>query len=835
MFLFHGFTEKATHAINHAIETASALGHTFVGTEHLLYGLLASEQSVASTLLAEKGVTAEALSEKLLAVGGGVAQPETALTPDHLTPRSKRILEKAVKEARSLGHRYVGTEHLLLALLSQADGYAAVFLAEQQVEPSQFYRECSRGMRAMSGGASPSETANDRAGGVSKKEEDQGLKTVLKYGKDLAQAAKDQTIDPVIGREEEINRVIQILSRRTKNNPCLIGEPGVGKTAVVEGLAQKIYRGEVPETLKHKRVITLDLTGMLAGAKYRGDFEERMKAVLDEVLEDPHVILFLDELHTIIGAGAAEGAMDAANILKPQLARGEIQVIGATTLDEFRKHIEKDAALERRFQSVVIEEPSPEDAEKILFGLRDKYEAHHNIKISDEAVRMAVSLSHRYLNDRFLPDKAIDLMDEAAAKVRLHAHTVPTDVKQLEARLEEVCGEKAAAINAQEFERAAALRDRERGIRAELQTKQQSWRQQTNGATGAVTPTEISEIVGQWTGIPVSQLTEAETERLLKLEALLHERVVGQQEAISAVARAIRRGRVGLKDPRRPLGSFLFLGPTGVGKTELCKTLAFALFGDENSVLRLDMSEYMEKHSVSRMIGSPPGYVGFDEGGQLTNKIRQKPYAVVLFDELEKAHSDVFHLLLQILEDGHLTDAQGRKVSFLHAVIIMTSNLGATLVREQRPLGFQGAGTDGDQQEKRNRELITGELKRQFKPEFLNRIDELIFFRPLTQEQIVQIAMRMVGLLQERLRAVGVTLQITPAALEHLATLGFEQEYGARPLRRSITAELEDPISELLLANKLKEGDTLQVSLLENGFSFTVGDNFDLPRNAERA
>ncbi len=695
MYLFNGFTEKANKALNAAIQVASELGHTFIGSEHILYGLIAEDSSVASTLLSKKGISKEDVLQKIVD-SDGRGDP-VRLSPEHFTPRSKRILEQSVSEARRLGHSYVGTEHLLLAILRQVDGYAVMFLNDAGVDPQTLYQDCVSGIAGEAASASGGYTPDGYQSGNAKTQGSGDLKNLLKYGKDLTQAAKDNDIDPVIGRKEEIDRVIQILSRRTKNNPCLIGEPGVGKTAIVEGLAEKISAGQVPEILKGKRVVSLDMTSMLAGAKYRGDFEERIKNVLDEVAKNHNVILFIDEIHNIIGAGAAEGAIDAANILKPQLARGQIQVIGATTLDEYRKYIEKDSALERRFQPVMVNEPNQEDAVKILFGLRDKYEAHHKIKITDEAIKAAVELSSRYINDRFLPDKAIDLIDEAAAKVRLRAYTAPTDVKELEDRLKELANEKAAAVNNQEFEQAAKFRDEEKQIKEQLESQKQQWMEKNSGLTGEVTPEDIADIVSGWTGVPVKQLTEEESERLLHLEEVLHERVVGQDEAVSAVCRAIRRGRVGLKDPHRPMGSFLFLGPTGVGKTELCKTLAAALFGDEDAMLRLDMSEYMEKHTVSRMVGSPPGYVGYEEGGQLTEKIRRKPYSVVLFDEIEKAHPDVFNILLQILEDGILTDSQGRKVDFKNAVIIMTSNIGARLLDEKKTVGF-ATGNDCGQQ-----------------------------------------------------------------------------------------------------------------------------------------
>lgn len=822
MYLFNGFTEKANKALNAAIQVASELGHTFIGSEHILYGLIAEDSSVASTLLSKKGISKEDVLQKIVD-SDGRGDP-VRLSPEHFTPRSKRILEQSVSEARRLGHSYVGTEHLLLAILRQVDGYAVMFLNDAGVDPQTLYQDCVSGIAGEAASASGGYTPDGYQSGNAKTQGSGDLKNLLKYGKDLTQAAKDNDIDPVIGRKEEIDRVIQILSRRTKNNPCLIGEPGVGKTAIAEGLAQKISAGEVPEILKGKRVVSLDMTSMLAGAKYRGDFEERIKNVLDEVAKNHNVILFIDEIHNIIGAGAAEGAIDAANILKPQLARGQIQVIGATTLDEYRKYIEKDSALERRFQPVMVNEPSQEDAVKILFGLRDKYEAHHKIKITDESIKAAVELSSRYINDRFLPDKAIDLIDEAAAKVRLRAYTAPTDVKELEDRLKELANEKAAAVNNQEFEQAAKFRDEEKQIKEQLESQKQQWMEKNSGLTGEVTPEDIADIVSGWTGVPVKQLTEEESERLLHLEEVLHERVVGQDEAVSAVCRAIRRGRVGLKDPHRPMGSFLFLGPTGVGKTELCKTLAAALFGDEDAMLRLDMSEYMEKHTVSRMVGSPPGYVGYEEGGQLTEKIRRKPYSVVLFDEIEKAHPDVFNILLQILEDGILTDSQGRKVDFKNAVIIMTSNIGARLLDEKKTVGFATGNDAASKEQEENRSIIMNELKKYFRPELLNRIDDIIIFNKLTRADIAEIATRMFSTLEKRLEQLDIHLKVTPEAVEKIGEAGFDDVYGARPLRRAITARIEDPISELMLEGKVKSGGLVTVGVKDGEFSFDCSE-----------
>ena len=647
-----------------------------------------------------------------------------------------------------------------------------------------------------------------------------------KFGRDLTQAAKNGEIDPVIGREKEIQRVIQILSRRTKNNPVLIGEPGVGKTAVAEGLALEIAKGNVPEILKDKRVVSLDLTGMVAGAKYRGDFEERIKAAIDEVKKSKNTILFIDELHTIVGAGAAEGSADAANILKPSLARGDFQVIGATTLNEYRKYIEKDAALERRFQPVKVGEPTPEQAVQILKGLRDSYEAHHKVKITDEAINAAVTLSSRYIADRYLPDKAIDLIDEGASKVRLASLTSPDNVKELEDEIADYEKEKASAINEQDFERAARLRDEQKELQTKLDDAKKKWQEQQKGNSGEVTAEDIAKIVSEWTGIPVVQLTKEESERLLNMENVLHERVIGQSEAVTAIAKAIRRGRVGLKDPKRPVGSFIFLGPTGVGKTELCKALAEAMFGDENAMLRLDMSEYMEKHTVSKLIGSPPGYVGFEEGGQLTEKVRRKPYSVVLFDEIEKAHPDVFNMLLQILEDGRLTDSQGRTVDFKNTIIIMTSNVGARLITEkQSSLGFNSENENAEESEKKDiKELVTGELRKVFRPEFLNRVDDIIVFNKLNKDEIKQIAVKMLKTLENRLDKMNIKISFTDNAISEIADKGFDENYGARPLRRAIQNEIEDPLSEQMLEGKVKDGAVVTCDFADGQFTFTTAN-----------
>lgn len=810
MYRFNGFTEKANTALNLAIESAENLGHTYIGSEHIVLGLLKEGTGVAATVLNKLQVTAAQL-EQLMSekIGTGT---KTSLSADDFTPRSKRILQIAVMEAARLGHNYVGTEHLLIAILSEGDSYGVRFLQSLGAKSGDILNEISS---ALSSGedSAPAPGMSSTSSGKGGKS---ATKTLDQFGRDLTALAAKGGIDPVIGRQTEIERVIQILSRRTKNNPCLIGEPGVGKTAVAEGLALKIAEGQVPELLKNKRVITLDLTGMVAGTKYRGDFEERIKAAMDEVRSAGNIILFIDELHTIIGAGSAEGSTDAANILKPALARGDFQVIGATTINEYRKYIEKDAALERRFQPVMVGEPSEEEAIEILKGLRDRYEAHHKVKITDEAIDAAVKLSSRYIADRFLPDKAIDLMDEASSRVRLRSFTAPTDLQELEKSIKELEQEKAAAINAQEFERAAKVRDEEKKAKEELERQKNLWTEKRSHEGGEVTPEDIANVVSVWTGIPVVQLTEEESERLLHLEETLHQRLVGQEEAVSAVSRAIRRGRVGLKDPKRPVGSFIFLGPTGVGKTELTKALAEAMFGDENAMIRLDMSEYMEKHTVSRLVGSPPGYVGYDEGGQLTEAVRRKPYSVVLFDEIEKAHPDVFNILLQILEDGRLTDAQGRKVDFKNTVIIMTSNVGARLITEKKgSLGFASEENQKLDSEK-VKELVLGELKSTFRPEFLNRVDDIIVFHKLTDEDIREIAGRMLKTLQKRLSEIGISAEFAEAAVAEIAKEGFDPIYGARPLRRAIQTKLEDRLSELMLEGKVHAGNRV-VCDFENG------------------
>ena len=817
MYRFKGFTEKANTALNLAIEAAQDLGHTYIGTEHIVLGLLREGTGVAASVLGGRGVTAAQYEENIIEVASN--GDYSRLSPVDFTPGAKTAMEMAMAEAAVLQHGYVGTEHILIAVLRDESSVAVRLLASLGARPDELAADIAKAI-----GAAPAQAAAglERGGKSAAAKGDGKTPTLDQFGRDLTKLAREGKIDPVIGRSSEIERVIQILSRRTKNNPCLIGEPGVGKTASAEGLAQKIAADEVPELLRGKRVVTLDLTGMVAGTKYRGDFEERIKNAIQEVSKAGDIILFIDEMHTLIGAGAAEGAVDAANILKPSLARGELQVIGATTIEEYRKHIEKDAALERRFQPVMVGEPTPEEAVQILRGLRDKYEAHHKVKITDEALEAAVNLSVRYIADRYLPDKAIDLVDEAASRVRLKAFTAPPDLKALEDEVKRLAEEKKSAVNEQDFERAARLRDEEKEKLEQLAAHKQQWQEKNAGITGEVTAREIAEIVSGWTGVPVVQLTEAEGQRLRHMEDILHERIVGQDEAVAAVSKAIRRGRVGLKDPKRPTGSFIFLGPTGVGKTELCKALAEAMFGDESAIIRLDMSEYMAKHTVSRLVGSPPGYVGYDEGGQLTEKIRRKPYSVVLFDEIEKAHPDVFNMLLQILEDGILTDAQGRRVDFKNTVIIMTSNVGARLITDHRQLGFGmgAAAVDTEASQKQIKSDVLGELKKAFRPEFLNRVDDIIVFHQLTNANIQEIARRMLRSLDKRLEDMDMGCRVTDAAIVEIARAGFDPVYGARPLRRAIQSQIEDPLAEQLLTGAFHAGDTILIDFEEGGFAF---------------
>lgn len=809
MFKFTGFTEKANKSLNAAVKAAEDLGHTYIGSEHILLGLLSDTSTVAGAVLAAHNITYADIEEELKrSIGVGVP---TELQPDDFTPRSKNILETSVAFARQMGQQLVGTEHVLLAIAREGSCSATLLLSRAGVSMQDIVNDVSK---ALMGGTANAGTDNKDGG----KENESMLS---QFGRDLTKLAKDGKIDPVIGRQKEIERVIQILSRRTKNNPCLIGEPGVGKTAIAEGLALKIVSGEVPELLKDKKIYSLDLTGMVAGTKYRGDFEERIKKVIDEVKNAKDVILFIDEVHTLIGAGSAEGAADAANILKPSLARGELQIIGATTIEEYRKHIEKDAALERRFQPVMVDEPSQEEAIEILKGIKDKYEAHHKVKITDEAIESAVKLSTRYIGDRYLPDKAIDLIDEAASRVRLRSYTAPSDLKELEDKKKSVEAEKLSAVNAQEFERAAALRDEERKLDKEIKDKKENWHDMAGKSHDEVTPADIADIVSSWTGVPVTQLSTEERDRLLHMEDELHRRIVGQDEAVEAVSRAIRRGRVGLKDPKKPIGSFIFLGPTGVGKTELCKALAAAMFGDENAMIRLDMSEYMEKHTVSRLIGSPPGYVGYDEGGQLTEKVRRKPYSVVLFDEIEKAHPDVFNMLLQILDDGVLTDGQGRRVDFKNCIIIMTSNVGAKLIsQKQKAFGFAAGAKELEQNEKEIKDAVMGELRNTFRPEFLNRVDDIIVFQRLTKENIKEIASRLLAVLQKRVEDMGIEVTFSDEAVSKIADAGFDDVYGARPLKRAIQSRIEDALSEEMLKGNVKKGGKYICNVKDDKFVF---------------
>lgn len=787
-----------------AQEEAMRLNHNNIGTEHILLGLIREGEGIAAKALQALNLDMEKIQREVeTLIGRGEEHSQNI----HYTPRAKKVIELSMDEARKLGHTYVGTEHILLGLIREGEGVAARVLnnlgislnkARQQVLQLLGSNETVGGNAQSSGSAS----AN--------------TPTLDSLARDLTAVAKEGGLDPVIGRSQEIERVIQVLSRRTKNNPVLIGEPGVGKTAIAEGLAQRIVNNEIPETLRDKRVMTLDMGTVVAGTKYRGEFEDRLKKIMDEIRQAGNIILFIDELHTLIGAGGAEGAIDASNILKPALARGELQCIGATTLDEYRKYIEKDAALERRFQPITVDQPSVEEAIQILAGLRDRYEAHHRVKITDEAMEQAVKLSDRYITDRYLPDKAIDLIDEAASKVRLKSYTAPPNLKEMEQKLEEIRKEKDAAVQSQEFEKAASLRDSEQRLREELEKTKKEWKEKQGQTNSEVTAEDIAQIVASWTGIPVSKLAEEETERLLKMEEILHKRVIGQDEAVKAISRAIRRARAGLKDPKRPIGSFIFLGPTGVGKTELARAVAESLFGDENAMIRIDMSEYMEKHSTSRLVGAPPGYVGFDEGGQLTEKVRRKPYSVILLDEIEKAHPDVFNILLQVLEDGHLTDSKGRTVDFRNTAIIMTSNVGADMIKQGTKLGFQ---TQSQEQSYNNmKDKVMGELKRTFRPEFLNRIDEVIVFHSLEEKHLQQIVSLMVKELQKRLEEQDIRFCLTDTALQQIAREGFDQQYGARPLRRALQRLVEDRLSEELLKGNLRKGDSVVIDYLDGEF-----------------
>lgn len=799
--MFGRFTERAQKVLALALEEAVRLGHKDIGTEHVLLGLIREGEGIAAKALQSLGLGLDKIqSEVESLIGRGTEQSGSNYTPNY-TPRAKKVIELSMDEARKLGHTYVGTEHILLGLIREGEGIAARIMNNLGVSLNKARQQVLQLLGSSEMMASHQPSGGNPAANTP---------TLDGLARDLTAIAREGGLDPVIGRQKEIERVIQVLSRRTKNNPVLIGEPGVGKTAIAEGLAQKIVNNEIPETLRDKRVMTLDMGTVVAGTKYRGEFEDRLKKIMDEIRQAGNIILFIDELHTLIGAGGAEGAIDASNILKPALARGELQCVGATTLDEYRKYIEKDAALERRFQPIQVDEPVPEDAVKILHGLRDRYEAHHRVKITDEAIEQAVKLSDRYITDRFLPDKAIDLIDEAASKVRLQSFTVPPNLKELEGRLEEVRKEKDAAVQSQEFEEAAALRDQEQKLREELDKTKKDWKERQGQLNMEVTPEDIATVVASWTGIPVLKLKEEETERLLKMEEILHDRVIGQDEAVKSISRAIRRARAGLKDPKRPIGSFIFLGPTGVGKTELARAVAETLFGDEDSMIRVDMSEYMEKHSTARLVGAPPGYVGYDEGGQLTEKVRRKPYSVILLDEIEKAHPDVFNILLQVLDDGRLTDSKGRTVDFRNTVVIMTSNVGANLIKKNTTLGF----TAGDESERKYQDMkdkVMDELKKSFRPEFLNRIDEVIVFHSLEQEHIEQIVSLMTDDLRKRLREQSIDFVLSEEAKKILAKEGFDPAYGARPLRRAIQRHIEDKLSEELLKGSISKGDTVNI------------------------
>ena len=798
--MVYKFTKRAEKALEYAGDLAQGFGHNYIGTEHILYGLVKEGSGVASQVLNMQKITAENVVEEIeVLIGKGDKSQNRGEIG--FTPRSKRVIENAFLEARKLGSEFIGTEHLLIGIMREGDSVAVRIMMDLNVNPQKLYNEIVKVINEdENAGVSDKQPKGKARGSYNQ------TPTLNQYGTDLTKKATEGKLDPVIGRKDEIQRVIQILSRRTKNNPCLIGEPGVGKTAVAEGLAERIIAEDVPEMLKNKRVVSLDIASMVAGAKYRGDFEERIKKCLEEVKKAGDVILFIDEVHTIVGAGSAEGAVDAANILKPLLARGEVQVIGATTLNEYRKYIEKDSALERRFSPVTVGEPTNEETIEILKGIRDRYEAHHNVKITDEAIKAAVELSTRYINDRFLPDKAIDLVDEAASRVKMRTYTQPDTLKKLEEEISAMNKEKDDAIKVQDFEKAAGLRDKINVEKEKLQKEKEKWESKNTKSITTLTEEDIAEVVASWTGVPVKKLTQTENEKLRNLEQTLHQRVIGQNEAVDAVAKAIRRGRVGLKDPNRPIGSFLFLGPTGVGKTELSKALAESLFGNEDAMIRIDMSEYMEGHSVSKLIGSPPGYVGFDEGGQLTEKIRRKPYSVILFDEIEKAHPDVMNMLLQILEDGRLTDAQGRTVNFKNTVIIMTSNVGAKLITDKNKLGFAG----GNAEENKNQEYETikkevmGELKKQFRPELINRIDDIIVFHKLEDEDIKKIIDIMLVQVQNRLSAQDIKIEIDQSVKDLIAKKGVDTNYGARPLRRAIQNMLEDKIAEAILDGVIK-------------------------------
>jgi len=813
------FTEKAQQAIKNAQETAVAMGHSYVGTEHLLLGLAQVPDSVAAKALEAQNVTADGIQKKIQEIGN---QGKTTGGPADFTPRTKRIFEISKQEAMRMHVNYVGTEHLLIAILKEQDSIATRILSALGCNIQKLYDDM---MQMLGGGNTMQQPTNpfQQMFGQMMGQNQQaappqkgGATPMLdKFSRDFTQMARDDKFDPIVGRNKETERVIQILSRRTKNNPCLVGDPGVGKTAIAEGLAQRIVAGDVPETVKGKRVVALDLPGMVAGTKYRGEFEERIKRVVLEVTTNTNIILFIDELHTLIGAGGAEGALDAANILKPSLARGEMQVIGATTLDEYRKHIEKDAALERRFQPVMVDEPTEDETIEILKGIRDKYEAHHNVQITDDAVAAAVQLAARYITDRFLPDKAIDLLDETSSKVRLRSYTAPPNIKALEEQIAALEIEKEAAVKIEEFEKARELKQKQTEKKKQLEADQEAWKDANSKSHNIVNGDEIADVLAAMTGVPVKRLQQEEGQRLMQMEDTLHKRIVGQEAAVKTISRAIRRGRVGLKNPARPIGSFLFLGPTGVGKTYLCRALAEILFGDENAIIRVDMSEFMEKHSISRLIGSPPGYVGYDEGGQLSERIRRKPYSVVLFDEVEKAHPDVFNILLQVLDDGHITDAQGRKINFKNTVIIMTSNVGARQIVNPKKLGFVG-DTDKQRSYDDMKKMVMGEVKELFRPEFLNRIDDIIVFHPLDHDDIQKITRLMLEETVARVQeSMDIELVYTDALVEHIAKEGYDQSYGARPLRRAIQTKIEDELAEAILLGTFKEGARVGIDFVD--------------------